>query len=135
MSPFITSVVAIVISVALSGFVAWLLDRRKERRSSKKFDADRAAVIDFLHRLPSMQKEQQKVSEFFDALGEYRSLRISAALSAMRLCGLTPTTGGNTISLWVGFHNCSDSDIKQMIADVQKGIYDDNFESGSQKDA
>ena len=129
MSPFVTSVVAIVISVALSGFVAWLLDRRKERRSSKKYDADREAVIDFLRKLPSFQQEQHKVSEFFDALGNYRSLRISAALSAMRLCGLTPTTGGNTISLWVGFHNCSDSDIKQMIGDVQKGVYDEKFES------
>ena len=85
--------------------------------------------IDFLRKLPSFQQEQHKVSEFFDALGNYRSLRISAALSAMRLCGLTPTTGGNTISLWVGFHNCSDSDMKQMIGVLRKGVYDEKFES------
>ena len=35
MSPFVTSVVAIVISVALSGFIAWLLDRRKEKEQQE----------------------------------------------------------------------------------------------------
>ncbi len=56
MLPFLTSVVAVVISVALSGIVAWWLDTRKERRSSRKYDADREAVIDFLRKLPSMRE-------------------------------------------------------------------------------
>lgn len=130
MSPFITSVVAIVISVALSGFVAWLLDRRKEKRSSRKYDADRKAVIHFLRTVASLREDQKKVSEFFDALGQHRSQRISAALSAMNLCKIVPFAGGRQkIVLFDGFNTRSETDIKQMIADVQKGVYDDTFEN------
>ena len=130
MSQFIMSFGAVVISVALSGFVAWLLDRRKERRSSKKYDADREAVIHFLRKLPSLRKDQQKVSEFFDALGQHRSLRISAALSAMKLCKIVFFAGGRQkIAPFDGFNSRSETDIKQMIGDVQKGVYDDKFEN------
>ncbi len=130
MSPFLTSVLVGVISVALSVLGAWWLDRGKERRSSKKYEADRKAVIDFLRKVASLREDQKKVSEFFDALGQHRSLRISAALSAMNLCKIVPLNGGRQkIALFDGFNTRSDSDIKQMIADVQKGIYDDTFEN------
>ena len=140
MSPFLTSVVAIVISVALSGLVAWLLDRRKERRSHQRYDSDRKAVIDFLRKLPSLRAQllserqivvdEQKLFEFFDTLG-YRRWRISDALSAMHLCKVAPIIGGRgwDVLTDVGFKSYSDADIKQMIQDVQKGIYDYTFEN------
>ncbi|MGA2642335.1 MAG: hypothetical protein ABSG21_15705 [Spirochaetia bacterium] len=130
MSPFLASILTIIISVVLSGFVAWFLDKRKEKRSSKKYETDRDAVIDFLRKLPSLRKDQQKVSEFFDALGQHRSLRISAALSAMKLCKIVPLAGGRQkIALFDGFNSRSETDIKQMMSDVQKGIYDGTFEN------
>lgn len=141
MSPFLTSVVAIVISVVLSGFVAWLLDRRKEKRSHQRYDSDRKAVIDFLRNLPSLRAQllserrqivvdEQKLFEFFDTLG-YRRWRISDALSAMHLCKVAPIIGGRgwDVLTDVGFKSCSDADIEQMIQDVQKGIYDYTFEN------
>jgi hypothetical protein len=118
-----------VVSVGLSVFGAWLLDRRKERRSSKKYDADRKAVIDFLRKLPSFQHEQQKVSEFFDKLGSYRSRRIAVALKRMNLCSFVQMHGGAIANLTYVFSNSSESDMRQMIADVQEGIYDDTFEN------
>jgi len=141
MSAFLASILTIIVSVALSGFVAWLLDRRKERRSHQRYDSDRKAVIDFLRKLPSLRAQllserrqivvdEQKLLEFFDTLG-YRRWRISDALSAMHLCKVAPIIGGKgwDVLTDVGFKSYSDADIKQMIQDVQNGIYDYTFES------
>lgn len=45
MSVFLASVVAIIISVALSGLVAWLLDKRKEKESSQRKKREAKAEI------------------------------------------------------------------------------------------
>jgi hypothetical protein len=129
MPPLITNILMIVISVIASGFVAWLLDRRKERRSHRKFEADRRAVIEFLRMLPFLRKDQQELNKFFEKLGDYRCGRISVALKKMKLCSFVAIRGGFVANLSYAFSSSSESEIEQMIQDVQKGIYDDTFES------
>ncbi|MCK4820003.1 DUF4062 domain-containing protein [bacterium] len=95
-----------------------------EAELSPKMSRAKQDAIEFIAKIPQFQNNPNKISEYFEEIGNYRSLKLNDFLKETELLSLLKHSGGFTISIQSTLNNMSSDDLQLFHDDVVNGEYD-----------